>query len=105
VTGLMQTTNGRYVMQAYMSNDCAHGGQGQWFVGSAVIDITTATASANGNVRFEIPIRSVNPQPLLPGKFITISATQISAAGYGHSSEMSNCTTYADDTIFKDGFD
>ncbi|HJU38171.1 MAG TPA: right-handed parallel beta-helix repeat-containing protein [Tahibacter sp.] len=105
VTGLMQTINGRYLMQAFMSNDCAHEGQGQWFVGYTVVDIADATPTANGRARFAIPIRSVNPQPAMPGKFITIAATQIDAGGYGHSSEMSRCTPYSDDTIFKDDFE
>ena len=105
VRGRMQTTNGRYLMQAFASADCAHGGQGQHFIGYQVIDITTATATANGVTFFEIPVRTKAPQPTLPGQFITVSATQIDAAGYGHSSEMSTCTTFADDTIFKDGFD
>lgn len=103
--GRMQTTNGRYVMQAFASNDCAHGGQGQWFVGHAVIDITSATPGANGVVFFDVPLRTVSPQPSLLNKFVTVSATQIDESGYGHSSEMSTCVSYFDDTIFKDGFD
>lgn len=103
--GRMQTTNGRYVLQAFASNECANGGQGQWFVGYAVVDITSATPSANGVVFFDVPLRTANPQPSLLNKFVTVSAMQIDASGYGHSSEMSTCVSYFDDTIFKDGFD
>ena len=93
-------------MQAFASNDCAHGGQGQFFVGYAVADVTTATSSANGVVFVNVPIRTVNPQPALPGRFVTVSMTQLEpVASYGHSSEMSTCVPYADDTIFADDFE
>jgi hypothetical protein len=103
--GRLQTTNGRYVLQAFASNACAHGGQGEWFVGYAVVDVTNATPDANGVAIFDVPLRTTNPQPALLNKFITVSATQLDAAGYGHASEMSTCVSYFDDTIFKDGFD
>lgn len=102
--GGLLTTNGRYLLQAYASNGCAHGGQAQWLVGTAVVDIANAPAGGNGSAVFNVPLVSRNPTPALTGRTITVSVSEISAAGYGQSSELSGCETYVDDTIFANGF-
>lgn len=76
-----------------------------WGLASVMID--DAMPGQNGAVAFDIPLRSQNPPASLPGRSISVLATQILPNGDAtHSSELSACRGYvASDDLFADGFE
>ena len=99
LTGLIETTSGTYIMEAFSSSSCdASGyGEGQTRIGTKIVEIPGAPGSG-GTAQVEMPFASAAS---LQPRFIT--ATWFDVAG--NSSEFSNCVPYQCDTIFGHGFD
>ena len=99
LTGLVETTSGSYIMEAFSSAACdASGfGEGEARVGLAIIEIPGAPGTG-GTAQFSMSVQSAaNLQP----RFITTTWFDLD----GNSSEFSNCVPYQCDTIFAHGFD
>jgi hypothetical protein len=99
LTGLVETTSGTYIMEAFSSASCdASGyGEGQTQVGAKIVEIPGPPGSG-GTAQFEMSFASAgNLQP----RFITTTWFDLD----GNSSEFSNCVPYQCDTIFAHGFD
>lgn len=105
VLGVLSSTNGTYVAQAYASYDCANDRpQARFPIGSAILTITGAAPGESALALVDVPVHA--PSTLsLGGLAITAMVSQVDAGGYGNTSELSFCATYEDDTIFEDDFD
>ena len=105
VLGVLSSTNGTYVAQAYASYDCANAHpQARFPIGFATVTITGAAPGESALGLVDVRVHA--PSSLsLTGLAITAMVSQIDAGGYGNTSELSFCTMYVDDTIFEDGFD
>lgn len=106
-TGTLTTTNGNYLLQAFAGRCINNRAQPEQLVGLASVTISDSVPGANGAVAFDIALRSQNPPASLPGRFISVMATEILPNGDAtHSSELSACRGYvASDDLFADGFE
>lgn len=105
VLGILSSTNGTYVAQAYASYDCANDHpQARFLIGFASFTIANAPPGESAIALIDVHVQA--PSTLsLTGLAITAMVSQIDGGGYGNTSELSFCTTYEDDSIFEDGFD
>lgn len=106
-TGTLTTTNGNYLLQAFAGRCINNRAQPEQLVGLASVSISDSVPGQNGAVAFDIALRSQNPPASLPGRFISVMATEMLPNGDAtHSSELSACRGYvASDDLFADGFE
>jgi hypothetical protein len=103
-SGSLESTLGTYRIDFYQTlsgcdpNDKR---QGQYWIGSTLITISTGMVGGDGVADFSVLLHAGN-YPVLPGGAgITATATDTS----GNTSEYSACVPYLNDTIFADGFE
>lgn len=104
VRGVLLSTNGTYLLQAYASQGCGSGGQARWPLGWKLATITAATPGSVAGVIFSLPLNRHSPTPALAGLDISVTATEVGGSGNGNTSELSSCVSYTD-VIFADGFE
>ncbi len=102
--GSLESTLGTYRIDFYQTlTGCDPGDnrQGQYWIGSTLVTISTGMVGGDGVVTFSALLHA-GIYPVLPGGAgITATATDAS----GNTSEYSACVPYLNDTIFTDGFD
>ena len=103
VNGTLTTTGGDYVVDVYISPDCDASGHGEAYVWlkSKTVTVTVPQGIDQGTAPFDVAF-AVQP-PLFLGNGWSITATATDTAG--DTSEFSLCTSYVNDTIFRNGFD
>jgi parallel beta-helix repeat protein len=107
VAGTLSTRNGRYLIQVFASFSCPGGrGQAQALIGTTAIDITNGIPGfADGSATFGANVTRQGGASLI-GQFITVMASDINGGGYGNTSELSGCTTFAlGSDVFANGFE
>lgn len=102
--GVLLSTNGSYLLQAYASPDCGSGGQARSPLGWTLATISAAAPGSVAGVNFSVPLTRRSPTPALAGLVVTVTATEVGGSGNGDTSELSSCVTYTD-VIFADGFE
>jgi hypothetical protein len=103
--GLLSSTNGTYVLQAYVSPTCSNDHREMRRVaGVGTVTISGAAAGASGIGVFRLALNSPNNTSMI-GQSITVVAVELAGSGFGSTSEPSICRPYQSDTIFADGFD
>jgi hypothetical protein len=102
--GMLESTLGDYRIDFYQTLagcDPNDNRQGQIWIGSTLITISTGAIGGDGVQSFSVLLHS-GSYPLLPdGAGITATATDSG----GNTSEFSACMPYLNDTIFADGFE
>lgn len=104
--GLLSSTNGSYVIQAWVSPSCdnAHREQRR-LAGFGSVTISGAPAGGSAIGVFQLALNSPNNSSMV-GQYITTVASDFDAVnGVSNTSESSLCRLYENDTIFTDGFD
>lgn len=93
--------NANYYVDIYANASCDASGHGQGFRYLGRIDVSTA---ANGQASFQ---HSFSDDEVLPGQFITATATRIGPTNIGDSSEFSTCLAVEAgiDDLFTDSFE
>jgi parallel beta-helix repeat protein len=102
--GSLESTLGDYRIDFYQNLggcDPSDNRQGQYWIGSKLITISTGMVGGDGVQSFSVLLHAGN-YPVLPdGTGITATATDTA----GNTSELSACVPYLNDTIFADDFD
>lgn len=102
--GSLESTLGDYRVDFYQNLDGCDPNdnrQGEYWIGSTVITISTGMVGGDGVQNFSVLLHSGNFSGLPNGTGITATATDSS----GNTSEFSACVPYLNDTIFADDFD
>lgn len=103
-TGSLESTLGDYRIDFYQTLggcDPNDNRQGQYWIGSTPVTISTGVVGGDGVQNFRVQMHSGNYPVLADGGGITATATDTA----GNTSELSACVPYFDDTIFADDFD
>jgi hypothetical protein len=101
IEGVLDSTNGAYLIQAFSSAaaDNEGTGEGEVFIGDADATIVDATSDQDGRATFVVAVSS--PGVSLAGRKITLTATD----SLGNTSEFSFRADYQCDRTFASGFD
>ncbi|MBK6726958.1 MAG: right-handed parallel beta-helix repeat-containing protein [Xanthomonadales bacterium] len=93
--------NANYYIDVYANSSCDASGHGQGYRYLGRIDVSTA---ANGQASFQ---QSFADDEILPGQFITATATRTGPTNIGDSSEFSSCLAVEAgiDDLFSDSFE
>lgn len=102
VSGILQSSDDTYRIEAFASGQCDSGGHGpgEYPVGSVSMSISNAPAGSNGISAFSVTLQAPGGISLA-GKQITLTATDST----GNTSQFSACSTYQCDVIFRHGLD
>ena len=103
VSGTLTTTGGDYVVDLFLSPDCDASGHGEAYVWlkSKTVTVTVPQGLDQGTAQFDATVEIQPPLFLADGWSIIATATDAA----GNTSEFSLCTSYVNDTIFRNGFD
>ncbi len=104
--GLLSSTNGSYVVQAWVSPSCSNAHREQRrLAGFGSLTITGAPAGGSAIGVFSLVLNSPNNVSMV-GQYITATVSDYdSVNGVNNTSEASLCRLYESDTIFADDFD
>jgi hypothetical protein len=106
VSGNLSTANGTYLLQFFTSNDCGLGGFGnaRSFQFERTLTISNGTSSTDGSADFSYTF-DLDGRPNSNGTITAIATASDSNPSGGGSSELSNCITLVQDSLFADGFE
>lgn len=101
VSGNLSTWNGNHRIEFFAGSTCSGGyGEAQTYLGATQVTVSGGTTfpPMNGSASFEVALASPTS---LYGKRISVTATDPN----GNTSELSVCTPYICDVIFRHGFE